>query len=357
MSYVCSQTCQRKLVASDGCRCTVCGTAFELQLALQAITDDLGTRYFCSLACRERDATRATSTASTSSSPGRPPRRIAVFNHKGGTGKTTTAVNVAAGLAERGLRVLLVDCDAQGNVGVSLGVRGERTLYHVLVLGVDPRDAAIPVRSNLEVLTSNETLAAAELYLASRPARDRVLRDRMASCDAPPRAGAADDRYDVIVVDCSPSLSLLNQNALVFADAVLVPASCDYLSLVGVRQVLRTIRNVNQVLKHPVRILGALPTFYDSRNKIARESVETLRGHFGQRCLAPIRVNTKLREAPSARQTIFEYAPTSHAAEDYRAVVEAIVSDGSTLDQDRAPALAVDLDLGVPRTAHAHAHA
>lgn len=341
MSYVCSQSCQRKLLAAGGCRCTVCGKSFELAFAYQAVTDDSGARYFCTVECRARAEQPAAAPAPT---VGGPPRRIAVFNHKGGTGKTTTAVNVAAGFAERGLRVLLVDSDAQGNVGVSLGVRGERTLYHVLVLGMDPRDAAVPVRSNLEVLTSNEMLAAAELYLASRPARDRVLRERMVGCDS----------YDVVVVDCSPSLSLLNQNALVYADAVLLPASCDYLSLVGVRQVLRTLRNVNQVLKHPVRVLGALPTFFDSRNRIARESFETLRSHFGDRCLPPIRVNTRLREAPSARQTIFEYAPGSHGAEDYGHVVDAILR-GAAEQPDDATFAASDLNIPAARAAQAHA--
>src|SRR6185369_15125125 len=102
------------------------------------------------------------------------PRRIAVFNHKGGTGKTTTAVSVAAALAARGKRVLLVDTDAQGNVAASLGLKCDKSLYHVVVMGLAPAEAAIPVRANLDVLGSNETLAAAELYLAGRRERDRV---------------------------------------------------------------------------------------------------------------------------------------------------------------------------------------
>ena len=128
---------------------------------------------------------------------------LAVFNHKGGTGKTTTAVTVAAGLAAKGRRVLLVDTDGQGNVGVSLGVETEKTLYHVLVMGLDPHEAIVEVRTNLHVLPSNETLAAAELFLAGRQRRDRVLAARL---------GVLRAEYDAIIVDCSPSLSLLNQN-------------------------------------------------------------------------------------------------------------------------------------------------
>ena len=243
------------------------------------------------------------------------PRRIAVFNHKGGTGKTTTAVSIAAGLAAKGKKVLLVDTDAQGNVSVSLGAGSERSLYHVLVMGLAVKDAVKEVRPNLHLLPSNETLAAAELYLAGRQNRDRVLADRL-------NAAAAD--YDYVVLDCSPSLSLMNQNALVFADSVLVPVACDYLSLVGVRQVLKTVKNVNSLLHHPVQIWGVLPTFFDGRAKICNEAVATLKDHFGDKCLPPIRAAIKVKEAPSVGQTIFEYAAGSNAAEDYGVIVDRI---------------------------------
>ncbi len=245
------------------------------------------------------------------------PKKLAVFNHKGGTGKTTTSVSVAAGLALKGYKVLLVDTDSQGNVGVSLGVKAERTLYHVLVMGLKPQDVAVKVRENLDLLPSNETLAAAELYLAGRQNRDRILKDRLA---------AAVGHYDVIVLDCSPSLSLLNQNALVFADGILVPVACDFLSLVGVRQVIKTVKNVNALLHHPVQIYGVLPTFYDSRARICRDAWGTMKEHFGERCFEPVRATTKIKEAPSQGKTIFEYAPDSHAATDYQRVVERLVT-------------------------------
>ena len=254
--------------------------------------------------------------ASAQRPPSGAPRVIAVFNHKGGTGKTTTAVSVAAGLAMRGKRVLMVDTDAQGNVAVSLGTQSERSLYHVLVMGLRVEDAVKTVRPNLDLLPSNETLAAAELYLAGRQNRDRVLKDRLA-------AGSAG--YDYVVIDCSPSLSLMNQNALVFADSVLVPVACDYLSLVGVRQVIKTVKNVNSLLHHPVQIWGVLPTFFDARAKICHEAVATLREHFDARCLSPVRAAIKVKEAPAQGQTIFEYAAGASAAEDYAAVVERIV--------------------------------
>lgn len=264
------------------------------------------------------------------------PRKMAIFNHKGGTGKTTTSVSIAAGLALKGYRVLVVDTDSQGNVGVSLGIKTDKTLYHVLVMGLKPQDIAVKVRENLDVLPSNETLAAAELYLAGRQNRDRILRDRLA---------LAQNHYDVILLDCSPSLSLLNQNALVFADGILVPVACDFLSLVGVRQVIKTVKNVNSLLHHPVQIHGVLPTFYDARARICRDAWGTLKEHFGERCFSPIRSTTRVKEAPAQGKTIFEYAPDSHAAHDYQLAVDRLVT-GRAVQGVAEPAVddAVDTD-------------
>jgi chromosome partitioning protein len=240
------------------------------------------------------------------------PRVIAVFNHKGGTAKTTTAVHVAAGLAREGHRVLLVDTDSQGNAGASLGVRETRTLYHVLVMGLPYEDALVEVRDGLFVLAANETLAAAELYLSGQRQRDRVLATRLSGARA---------AFEYVIVDCSPSLSLLNQNALVFADAVLCPVACDFLSLYGLRQVVRTIKQVNRLLSHPLALFGVLPTLYDARARICREALETLRGTFGDACLDPVHFAIRAKEAPAQGKTLFEYAPTSPAAADYARVV------------------------------------
>jgi len=249
------------------------------------------------------------------------PRVLAVFNHKGGTAKTTTSITLAAGLASCDRRVLLVDADAQGNVAVSLDIHSEKTLYHVLVQGQDPREAIVNVRPNLDVLPSNETLAAAELYLAGRQRRDRILAARLESLRA---------EYDHIIVDCSPSLSLMNQNAMVFADAILCPVACDYLSLVGVRQVLRTIKQINRVLLHPVRLWGVLPTFYDGRARVCTDALSSLKQHFGDRCLEPIRVASRVKEAPSLGRTLFEHAGDSTAARDYLRVIARLLSEAES---------------------------
>ncbi len=258
--------------------------------------------------------------------PGKP-QVLAVFNHKGGTGKTTTSVQIAAGLAAKGARVLLVDTDGQGNVATSLALTSERSLYHVIVMGLALEQAVIEARPNLDVLPSNETLAAAELYLAGQKRRDRVLAQRLAR---------AREMYDYVIVDCSPSLSLMNQNALAFADAVLCPVACDYLSLVGVRQVLRTIKQVNRILGHAVHLWGVLPTQFDTRARICREALETLKQNFGDACLSPIHYVSRVKEAPSVGKTLFEYAPTSTATEDYWRVVEKLLSSTAAASAPQA---------------------
>ncbi len=298
--------------------CTSCGTEFKPAFVYQVAVTATGQRnYFCSMPCRKASLGDDAFSAKRA-------RRIAVLNQKGGTGKTTTSVNLAAGLAERGERVLLIDTDAQGNVGVSLGVSGEQSLYHVLVDGADPVDASVPVRGCLDVITCDATLAAAEIWLArqSPESRARVLTKRLGLM-------AVSKRYDYVILDCGPSLNLLNQNALSYADEVIIPVTCDYLALVGVKQVLRTIKDVERHLGHAVRVSAVLPTFYDGRTKLAREVLETLQGHFKHKCLEPIRMNTKLAEAPSHRKSIFEYAPQSHGALDYSRVVDWVLTSGA----------------------------
>lgn len=254
--------------------------------------------------------------SASSSRPSSTPHVLAVFNHKGGTGKTTTAVHVAAGLAARGRRVLLIDTDGQGNVATSLGISFERSLYHVIVMRLDVRGVIVSARPGLDLVPADETLAAAELYLAGQKQRDRVLASRFQEV-----RGA----YDFVVVDCSPSLSLLNQNALVMADAVLCPVACDYLSLVGVRQVVRTVKQVNRLLSHRLQFWGVLPTFFDGRARICHDVVAALRQHFGEVCLDPVRITSRVKEAPAQGKTLFEYAPGSTAAEDYSRVVERLL--------------------------------
>ena len=346
-SFFCSQACHGKSLRGEtagGVVCDCCSKRFVVDLVSQVVRIKGEARYACSEGCRgqllqEAGGLRlgsmnvpAVAPAPAPSSTPAPapaavapsttpaplpiaappssgprvalsekklaaPKKLAVFNHKGGTGKTTTSVSIAAGLALKGYKVLLVDTDSQGNVGVSLGVKAERTLYHVLVMGLKPQDVAVKVRENLD-------RAPVERDARRRRALPRWTSEPRPHPSSDRLMASATSHYDVILLDCSPSLSLLNQNALVFADGILVPVACDFLSLVGVRQVIKTVKNVNSLLHHPVQIYGVLPTFYDARARICRDAWGTMKEHFGPIAASqPIRVDDpKIKEAPGSGQ-------------------------------------------------------
>lgn len=312
--FYCKQAC-RMAAATGAQKCSVCATSFVPSLAWQMVQTPSGVKYFCSEACKP---------VSQSPDPmdSTPARVIAVLNQKGGTGKTTTSVSVSAGLAQLGHRTLLVDLDPQGNVSTSLGLSSPRTIYHALCTQRAAQQCVVQARKNLDVICADQGLAAAEIDLART--RDEVQRSRRLA-----QAMESVRGYDFIVLDCAPSLSVLNHNALTFADEVLIPVSCDYLALVGVKQILRTLRRVAEHDGHEIKIAGVLPTFYDVRKRVCVDALGYLRKTFGAKTLPPVRVNTKLAESPSVKRTIFEHAPDSHGARDYMRVVEWLRTAGT----------------------------
>lgn len=234
-------------------------------------------------------------------------RTIAVALSKGGVGKTTTSVNLAAGLARAGRRVLLVDCDVQGQVAASLGVNPSAGLAEVLG-GAEPEQAIVEARDGLWLLAGGRALTGAKRDIARRNmAGERVLAEAL----EPATRG-----YDYVLFDAPPSLDVMTINLLFASDEVLAPCALEVLALRGLVDFQRTLGEV-QRYKPELQLRYVLPTFYDRRVKKSDELLGQLRGYYGDQVCSPIRYNVRLSECAAFGQTIFEYSPRSAGAEDY----------------------------------------
>lgn len=249
-------------------------------------------------------------------------RRIGVLNYKGGTAKTTTVVNLGAGLALRGARVLCIDLDPQGSLAMCLGVRYTHSLAHMLLGQAEPQSCIVQARDNLDVIASDNSLLQAEGTLwrmnDSRTAR-QILANKLRGLDS---------QYDYVLVDFSPSASILSESGLQYVRELIVPVSTSYLSMVGTRQVIETLKSIGRIPGHCVRLYLVLPTLYSPRLRQDREILGILQRHFADRVADPIRANVKLIEAPSHHKTIYEYSPRSRATAEYKRLVERVLRDG-----------------------------
>jgi len=252
-------------------------------------------------------------------------RVIALANQKGGVAKTTTTLNLAVALKEKGKRVLVVDLDPQGNLTMSQGMNPdeiERSMFDVLVhrlpIGEVIREAEV------DIAVSSIDLAGAELALSSMIGRERALEKALLTVK---------DRYDYVLIDTPPSLGLLTINALVAADGVLVPVQCEYLSLRGLVQLESTLSMVRENLNPKVEIIGILPTMFDPRTIHSREAVEILEENFHDLVFASrIRKTVRYAEAPVKGSSVLKYDPTGPAAEAYRNLAREVL-DGAKARQ------------------------
>ncbi|MBI3071591.1 MAG: ParA family protein [Deltaproteobacteria bacterium] len=251
-------------------------------------------------------------------------RVLAIANQKGGVGKTTTAVNLGAALAQKGAQTLVVDLDPQANATSGLGLRGHQgtTLYDVLVGGAELSSAVVGTGlSRLLVVPGSRDLVAAEIELLSADGRERVLRRAIE---------AVSPHFDVVLIDCPPSLGILTINALTAADGILIPLQAEYYALEGVAELLQAVERIQAALNPGLEIDGVVMTMFDVRNNLAHAVADEARKHFGDRLfLTFIPRNVRLSESPSHGVPAITYDPQSKGAQSYVALAEEIVSRGT----------------------------
>ena len=248
-------------------------------------------------------------------------RVVAIANQKGGVGKTTTVVNVGAGLSRLGKKVLLVDLDPQAHLTESLGLapRDDSFTIYEFMKGEAPFGEVTVESHGMKVIPSALELSGAEMELASVTGREFLLREALEGVDG----------FDWVLLDCPPNLGILTVNALVMAREVFIPLQTEYLAMKGLKKLLETVEIVRKRLNGELAVTGIIGTRYDARKRLNREVLDLIREHFGDRLFKTlIRDNVALAEAPSHRQDIFNYRPNSHGADDYMNLCKEIIAGG-----------------------------
>jgi len=250
-------------------------------------------------------------------------RIIAITNQKGGVGKTTTAINLGAALAVSDVKVLLIDADPQGNTTSGLGIQktpGLATIYDVLIDGKQIEDAICHTSmEGLDLLPADKNLVGVNLQLIGVDGRESILRKHLTRVR---------DNYQFILIDCPPALDLLTLNALMAADAVLVPIQCEFFALEGVSELMDTIDRIRDSFDHPLKMEGILLTMFDDRTNLARQVAADLREFFGNDVFKTvIPRNIRLAEAPSHGKSILAYDPGSRGSESYIQLAKEVLTN------------------------------
>ena len=266
-------------------------------------------------------------------------KKICIINQKGGVGKTTTTLNLAAGLARTKKRVLIVDCDPQANMHACLPISEDKaTLFELLAKTAQLNEVVTPVAVNLDVIACSPKLYSTEIFSNESRGKELLLTKALRKVKG----------YDYVILDCPPSLGVLARNALLYADEAFIPVSTDVLGVDALHKMIEAIDDLNDKFGHTLMVSKIIPTLHDARNKICTQCLTGIQNDYYEKVANPIRVNSKLKECAKEKKSIFAYAKNSRGAKDYQELVRRVLYDeGSDVS------VAVDIKEGEVPTAKA----
>ncbi len=246
-------------------------------------------------------------------------RKICIINQKGGVAKTTTALNLAAGLSRNERNILLIDLDPQSNIELSMNLENSNTVYDFIFQDIPLQECINKVAKNLDIVKGDNRILRVDDIVRNKELVEKANESLKTI-----------NNYDYIIFDCGPSMNAINRFILLYCEEAIIPTSCDYLGFESLTKTMLYLEEFSDFNEHQVKITKVVPTLYDKRNKICNISLESINNEFYQLISQPIRINSKLKEAPKNKRSIFAYAPKSSGAQDYLALVQSVLCDERT---------------------------
>lgn len=243
-------------------------------------------------------------------------RKICIINQKGGVAKTTTALNLAAGLSRNERKILLIDLDPQSNLELSMNLENNNTVYDFIFQNIPLEECINNVAKNLDIIKGDNKILRTEDIIKNNELIEQAKENLKSITN-----------YDYIIFDCGPSMNAINRFILLYCEEAIIPTSCDYLGFESLTKTMLYLKEFSDFNDHEIKISKIVPTLYDKRNKICNISLESINNEFYQLISQPIRINSKLKESPKNKRSIFSYAPKSSGAQDYLALVQSVLCD------------------------------
>jgi len=248
-------------------------------------------------------------------------RKICIINQKGGVGKTTTTVNLGAGLSRKNRKVLLIDLDPQGHISTCFNDQSEKDMYDFLIENADIRECIKPLGTNFDMITCKESLVSAEIQIQQMPNKEIFLKQKLNN------AKDTINKYDYVLIDCPPSIGLLAQNGILASTEAIIPTTCDYLGYKSTKTIIGFIEHLGEKYDHDINVTKIVPGMFDPRCTESNEILMHIMNDYYEKVADPIRSASKIKEAPKCGQSIFKFAKSSTGAEDYQRLVNSVIFD------------------------------